>query len=462
MAITRRRFLAGMAGTAGALATAGALRGPAGRVLGATGRLPAPQSSGIDHIVVLCMENRSFDHMLGWVPGADGAQGGLQYRDPGGVAHSTYKLSPDWQGCALQDPDHSYDGGRAQLALGACDGFRSAYVDVGGVKQQFDDLPLGYYTADDLPASRALVENFTVCDRWFCSLLGPTYPNRIFTHAAATDRISNGLTPDVLLPTIWDSLQAAKVSCQYYFSDLPVLGLWGQKYYTISSGFETFLAQAASGQLPSYSYVDPFFLGEGQGGSNDDHPHADIRRGQALISLIVNTLMHGPLWSKTVLIITYDEWGGFYDHVRPPRFRDASTHVPNSKDTVTGFEDHAQAGFRVPTYIVSPFSPRGEVSHVVFDHTAIARFVEWRFGLQPLTVRDAASSNIADVLDFSAPNLTPPVVPSVLDPGPHVCGVPATGLPVGSMGASAGAEDTFWHELAASPQLAAFNSRRSG
>jgi len=405
------------------------------------------------------MENRSFDHMLGWVPDADGAQAGLHYRDLSGASHPTHRLTPDWQGCALQDPDHSYDGGRAQLNGGGNDGFRGGYTDVSKAAVRFDDLALGYYTADDLPTSRALASGFTVCDRWFCSLLGPTYPNRIFTHAAATDRISNTSTTSTL-PTIWDGLQAAGVTGNYFFSDLPLLALWGTKYVNISEDIGVFLAKAASGQLPQFSYVDPNFGGEGQGTSNDDHPHADIRRGQALISLVVNTLMQSPAWSKTVLVITYDEWGGFYDHVRPPRFPDASTHVPNTVDTITGFEDHGQAGFRVPTYIVSPFAPRGRVSHRVLDHTAIPRFVEWRFGLSPLTVRDAASANLAELLDFSAPNLTPPAVPTVIDPGPHVCGTPD--LPAGSMGASAAAEDSFWHELAATPQMSAFRARRNG
>ncbi|HXA27421.1 MAG TPA: alkaline phosphatase family protein [Candidatus Angelobacter sp.] len=460
MAITRRRFLAGAAGTAaGALVGAGALHRTAGRVLGSTGRLPSPGSSGIDHIVVLCMENRSFDHMLGWVPDADGAQAGLRYRDLSGALHSTHRLTPDWQGCALQDPDHSYDGGRAQLNGGGNDGFRAGYKDVTNTQVAFDDLPLGYYTADDLPASKALAAGFTICDRWFCSLLGPTYPNRIFTHAAATDRITNTSTTSTL-PTIWDSLQTAGVTCNYFFSDLPLLALWGTKYVGISEDIGVFLAKAASGQLPQFSYVDPNFGGEGQGTSNDDHPHADVRRGQALISLIVNTLMQSPAWSKTVLVITYDEWGGFYDHVRPPRFPDASTHVPNTVDTITGFEDHGQAGFRVPAYIVSPFAPRGRVSHRVLDHTAIPRFVEWRFGLPALTVRDAASANLAELLDFRAPNLTPPSVPTVLDPGPHACGTPD--LPAGSMGASMAAEDTIWHELAATPQMNAFRARRNG
>ena len=151
MAITRRRFLAGAAGTAaGALVGAGALHRSAGRVLGSTTRLPSPASSGIDHIVVLCMENRSFDHMLGWVPDADGAQAGLHYRDLSGASHPTHRLTPDWQGCALQDPDHSYDGGRAQLNGGGNDGFRGGYTDVSKAAVRFDDLALGEHGAGDL------------------------------------------------------------------------------------------------------------------------------------------------------------------------------------------------------------------------------------------------------------------------------------------------------------------------
>src|SRR6202008_4645949 len=121
---------------------------------------------------------------------------------------------------------------------------------------------------------------------------------------------------------------------------LPLLALWGAKYVPISRPFETFFAQAASDTLPAYSYLDPSFLGEDQGGSNDDHPHADIHRGQALLSRIVQAVTQSPAWPSTVLVITYDEWGAFFDHVRPPRFPDAFR--PTAK------EDHGQSGFRVP------------------------------------------------------------------------------------------------------------------
>jgi phospholipase C len=424
--LSRRTFLAAAAAGGGALATRGL---PLARAASPrSNKLPDPKASGLEHIVVLCMENRSFDHYLGWVRGADGRQAGLQYADDAGVVHETHHLQ-DWQGCGFADPDHGYKGGRVQLNGGACDGFR---------KGRNDDFALGYYTRDDLETTAALVDGFTIFDGWFCGILGPTYPNRFYTHAAATDRISNTMDTSVL-PTIWDRLADAGVPASYYFSDLPFLALWGEKYAPIARPFDTFFAQAASGTLPAYSYLDPFFLGEGQGGSNDDHPHADIRRGQALISSVVRAVTSSPLWSKTALLITYDEWGGFFDHVAPPSLPDS--FVPTAQ------EEHNTAGFRVPTYLVSPFAPRGKVAHGQFDHSSLLKLVEWRFGLPALNVRDAAARNPATAFDWSAPNLIAPSVPLVLDPGPHLCGDEVNGM-IG--------EDPFWEELAASPALRAF------
>lgn len=433
--ISRRQFVAGAGAGAVGLAVGGgwrqsaraATKGPK-PIAGA--KLPDPKSSGIDHIVFLCMENRSFDHFLGWVPRADGQQAGLTYLDDAGQPHTTHHLT-DWQGCGFNDPDHGYGGGRVQLNGGLCDGFR---------RGDNDDFALGYYTRADLPTTSALVDSFTICDGWFASILGPTYPNRFYTHAAATDRISN--TTDIsALPTIWDRLSAAGVPASYYFSDLPFVGLFGPRMLPISRRIESFYIDAAAGTLPSFSYLDPYFLGEDQGGSNDDHPHADIRRGQAFVSQVVRAVTQSPLWSRTMLIVTYDEWGGFFDHVRPPILPD--DFVP------TATEEHNTAGFRVPTYLISPFSPKGRVAHRQMDHTSMLKLLEWRFGLPPLSARDRAATNPATVLDFSRPNLKAPDIPLVLDPGPHICGSPDIGM---------AAEDPMWRELASSSWMRSFES----
>src|SRR5437660_1414712 len=168
--ITRREFIVGAAGAAGTLAVSGNAR------VGAWPRpvprpLPPPGQSEIDHIVVLMMENRSFDHYLGWLPGADGKQAGLTYRDRAGRAHPTHHLT-DFQNCAHPDPDHSYDGGRIQLDGGKCDGFlRSG---------ENDSFAIGFYTQSDLALYSKAVPRWTTFDRYFCSFMGPTFPNRLY------------------------------------------------------------------------------------------------------------------------------------------------------------------------------------------------------------------------------------------------------------------------------------------
>ena len=291
MSVSRRELLAGAVATGAVAAATGigsswAGAAPAWRPHHKP-RLPEPNHSGLDHIVVLLMENRSFDHFLGWVPGRAGEQHGLRYPDDAGVLHPTHHLH-EWQGCGFNDPDHSYTGGRVQLDNGLLDGFR---------RGRNDDFALGYYKRRDLATMSQLVRHFTVCDRWFASILGPTFPNRLYTHSASTDRISN--TFDLVsLPTIWDRLAAAGVSANYYYSDLPILALYGGKYDPIQKKIDTFFTDAAAGTLPSYSYVDPLFIGEAEGSSNDDHPHADIRRGQNLIGRVVQALTESPQWKQ--------------------------------------------------------------------------------------------------------------------------------------------------------------------
>src|SRR5439155_874573 len=191
-------FLQGAAATAGALALGGLGRVRGG--LAQTAVLPPPALSGIEHVVLLMMENRSFDHFLGWLPGADGMQAGLTYLDRAGVPHSTHRLAPDYQGCGHPDPDHSYEGGRIEYDNGAADGWLRAGAN--------DDYAIGYYTRKDLTFLGRAAPDWTACDRYFAAILAETFPNRIYQHAAQTDRIRN--TMDVsTLPTIWDRLAAA-------------------------------------------------------------------------------------------------------------------------------------------------------------------------------------------------------------------------------------------------------------
>jgi phospholipase C len=387
--LSRRGFLG--AAAAAALSTQPLVRS----ALAAPARLPRPGRSGIDHVVLVMMENRSFDHLLGWLPHADGQQAGLSYLDSNGVAHQTFALAPDFQGCAYRDPDHSYDGARVEWNNGNCDGWL-----------RVNDLySIGYYRRQDLPFLGKLAPAFTTCDRFFASILGPTFPNRFYSLSAVTDRLSN-IQSRVDLPTIFDRFAAKKIPAAYYYGNFAFLLLY-QRYNAISHPHTRFFAQCKTGKLPAFSYIDPSYTFSDSGPAsgnqgNDDHPHADIRAGEYFMSQIYNAVVRSPAWPRTLLIFTFDEWGGFFDHVPPPA-------APDVKP------EYQQRGFRVPCILVSPFARRGAVAHGVYDHTSILKLLEWRFGLAPLSVRDAHAANLANALDFShrnvhAPRITAPVL----------------------------------------------------
>jgi phospholipase C len=377
--LSRRQFLAVAGGALGAL-------GSVARAAPAGARLPAPARSGLDHIVVVMVENRSFDHLLGWLPGADGKQAGLSYLDRSGVAHSTYGLAPDFQGCGHEDPDHSYGGSRIAYDGGRCDGFLRA----GG-----NDLyTIGYYTKDDLPFLGAAAPAWTVCDRYFASILGPTFANRMYVHAGRTDRTTNVPVPSSLR-TIWDLLREHRISARYYRRNFSFLGLWGAKYSRITRSYADFLRDCRTGKLPAVAYLDPAYTLPVLGLGSDYHPGSDIRAGEWFLSLVFSAVTSSPAWPRTLLVITFDEWGGFFEHVPPQHAPDVAAR-------------YSLRGFRVPTLLVSPYARRGHVDHGVYDHTSILKLIEWRFGLPALAPRDRAARNLAAALDFSQRDLRAP------------------------------------------------------
>jgi phospholipase C len=273
-----------------------------------------------------------------------------------------------------------------------------------------DVFSIGYYGEQDIPFLANLARSYTTCDRYFVSFLGPTFPNRLFLHAAQTDRLGDSIA-FTSLPTIWDRLAAAGVSGRYYFNNVPVLVLWDTKYLGISRTFDDFKSDASNGTLPAVAYLDPRFTTIDDGLGNDDHPHADIRRGDRFLHDAFEAVANGPDWSSTVFIVTFDEWGGFFEHVPPPRATAANnvdTDVVNGKTLL---------GFRVPTIIASPFTRGVEnnpsVSHLVFDHTSILKLIEWRWGLAPLSPRDASNdiANLALALNFNQPVVSLPTLP---------------------------------------------------
>ncbi len=365
MTIDRREFIkrAGMLGGAAAAATAlpGCRRlfGKFGPHLNGPGMLQIPaQHSPVDHVVVLMMENRSFDHWLGWLAEDHGylEAGRRRYGrsfNVDGNQHQTFQgatgpvqterlvTNPDqtapYQGCGFGDPGHSWTQGRAQRDGGfLAPGSRN------------DEFALGYYIDDDLPFTSQLAKSFTTFDRYHASLLGPTWPNREYLHSAQSGgQMSNDLpVAGLSWETIWNRLIAANVPSRYYYSDLPFLALFGPSVAPVLSPIENYYADSAAGTLPNVTFLDPKFVGPEQ---CDDHPLADIRRGQAFTRDTFKAFAQSKHWHNGAFIITYDEWGGFFDHVAPPQFAD-------DRASTVDAQNFGQGGFRVPTIVASPFA----------------------------------------------------------------------------------------------------------
>jgi phospholipase C len=410
--LRRREFLQRAAMTAGLAAGLSTVLDPDILLADAARRqkrvpLPSRRNLPIDTFVVLMMENRSFDHYLGWLPGADGHQAGLSYVDMQGLSHATHALGTDYQGCAHPDPDHGWDDGRIHVAGGRMDGFLKS--------SHNDEFALGYYGPGDLGFLPAAARTFTTYDRMFCSLLASTFPNREYMHAAESyGKKDNSIPSSPGFPdnTIFAALSKAGVSSRYFFSDIPVSALWGAPGLARSGRVQEYYERCASGTLPAVSFVDPSFANEEGGTSGDEHPHGDVRVGQAFMSDVVHAFLESPQFKRGALFVVYDEWGGFFDHVRPPR-------MPDQRNSTNVAEDYGQTGIRVPGVAISPYARRNHVSHMTCTPVSILKMISYRFGLAPLNRRLAYSPNIARSFDWeSKPRLSQPGLPTPV----HVVG----------------------------------------
>jgi phospholipase C len=440
--LNRRRFLQIAAASSG-LAATDLLRQA---VANASSTIRAGGSRGVRHVVVLMMENRSFDHFLGWLPGADGRHDLTFVSAVDGNTYPNYPLAPDFQGCGYSDPDHSWEGWLVQYNHGRLDGFLKRPTtppDNPGVKRAAaNTFPVGYYTnlhpdgtrkaLPDLPVIGALAEQYTTLDRYFCAFAGETYPNRFYQHAGRTDRDHNSELPSKL-PTIWDQLSPIPNSHGiptggYYYRDLPFLALWASpaigpgatfKYQAFFHPFSdadaataalsagtSFVAACENHTLPNVCYVDPAFDNEATGTAGDDHPLGDIRLGERFIADAYHALADNGYLDDTVLVVTFDEWGGFYDHVPPPRVIDDTNpadviHAGDSTTPTDGrhYPNYRQLGFRVPSLVVTNLAlPHRVVHDGPFEHCSTLALIESTFGLKPLTARDEHARNLRDVL----------------------------------------------------------------
>jgi phospholipase C len=434
----------------------------------------------IKHIVVLMMENHSFDNYLGTLGRGEGLPLGddgtpdAENPDSAGTMVRSHHANSTVQ--APEVPCQSWSASHAQWASGKMNGFVTAAERA--APEGDKTAAMSYWTGQDLPFYHGLARTFPLADRWFSSCLGPTFPNRRFLLAGTAnglmddlpinlvDRPRNGTIMDVLtrhgiswvnyrpasseqsefrrytryrrrrkrhhLTSLRRSLRNPGYAFQrdlQFTAALYPLGMAG--YLTHVRGIEQFFADAESGNLPSFCIVDPDFR------SFSEESPQDIRKGESFAAEVVNRVMHGPGWADTLLIWTYDEHGGYYDHVVPPqavppddvRGRSRVAHpclvrsvlkvlypsyVRHAEQLVAGPDGYDTYGFRVPAVIVSPYARPDCVLSDVFDHTSVLKLVEEKWNLPALTRRDAAATAPLGALDLAAPPafLAPPTLPA--------------------------------------------------
>lgn len=380
----------------------------------------SPPRNMIDHVVVLMQENRSFDSYLGQLhdsgqPDAEAEPSTASNPNPLDPSGPPVTRFHQTQYCEVADLEHSWDAGHQEWDGGAMDGFTAANA---VRSDRTGSRAMGYYTADELPYYYGLFGTFATADHYFSSVQGPTFPNRFFLLAGTSfGHIRNELPPlnGFTQRSIFNLLDEAGVSWHVYYSDpLP----FADEFAYVRAHSEGHLfpiaqyyADAAAGQLPAVSFVDPILAGDAAA-ANDEHPPSNVQVGEAFAAGVVDALFHSPQWTSSALFLVYDESGGFYDHVPPPPAPVPDDIAPMLRpgDTAGTFDRY---GFRVPAVVVSPYARRHFVSHATYDHTSVLRFIETRFGLPPLTRRDAAADPMSSMFDFStAAFATPPPLPA--------------------------------------------------
>jgi len=411
-----------------------------------------PATNGkIEHVFVLMLENRSYDHLLGFSPieGADAATGlptranALTGSETNTWSGKTYQVATGAPYVMPVDPGHELRDVVAQLAgAGASynpagpfpnidnSGYVANYAASGGGASPGDVMKC--YAADNLPVINALAREFVLCDNWHASMPGPTWPNRMFVHAASSGGLDH--SPTVLEIVQWESVQGFAFTNGTLFDRLAEGGqtrrLYGGDDFPMVAAlkgigladvrrYENFAADLQQDQFPfTYVFIEPSYdvFHEYRSG-NSQHPLGDVRRGEALIKSTYEAIRNSPHWDHSLLIVTWDEHGGFFDHGVPPA-------APPPGDTAQ-FSVHNREGFRfdlygprVPALIVSPMIPKNLIDHRVYDHTSIPATVEALFDLPPMTARDRLANRLNTLLTLAEPRTDAPTsLPGAMEAG---------------------------------------------
>jgi phospholipase C len=390
----------------------------------------------VNHIVVLMLENRSFDHMLGFLslPPEEGGAGRTDVDGLSGPARNfneyegkSYPIEQFGKGRLVksQDPDHSGAGVEKQIA-GGMGGFVSNYAETRNPKATAPKPgdPMRYQARANVPMFDFLAQEFAICDRWFCSVPGSTWPNRL-TSLTGEARSKDNHEPPLYSRRSFVRSLPRDLDWRWYSSDPGSLRLVDDRYrvgWEDNFGYvekptavqpHTFYADAIGGRLPSLAWIDPNFVDlGGLVGADDDHPPTDVMAAQSFVLKIYNVLSKSPTWAETLFVVVYDEHGGFYDHLDPTR------GLPEEFAERAEFESF---GPRVPALVISPLVERGAVfgsqqgddPSFFFDHCALIKTILLRFaaddcsGLPP---RVASASHLGHLLTAPVAR-KPPVVP---------------------------------------------------
>ncbi len=419
--------LAGAAAVGLAPGAASATSRPRSKTPG-PGTLPNPSAPAgtdqiplIKNIVIVMLENHSYDNILGMMPGrGDGFVLGADGKPTASNPWPTSSVFPPPSKDAVlhafpmpnpcQQPAHPYNTWEA---------FKVSYAggrNNGFVKSQSGPVSMGYFEPSVLPFTNSMAATFPVCDRYFCSVGAQTYPNRRFLMGGT----SLGLVNDVLNSdrppngTMFEALNAHGISWKNYYSSLPSALIWSYLGGSVVPNLikiSQFFMDAATNNLPAVSLVDPDF-----GTQSEENPQ-DVQFGEQFLAQVVQAVMSSPQWPHTMLVWCYDESGGYYDHVPPPKAvrPDGVAPMLSAGDRPGSFNRY---GFRVPAGVVSPYARPDYVSHVVHDHTSVLKLIETKWNLPALTYRDANADNLLDTVDLTAPPafLTPPTLAAAPDP----------------------------------------------
>jgi phospholipase C len=370
---------------------------------------PIASEIPIDNVVVLMLENRSFDHLLSDLASvgqtdADVAPADASNPDPSGQPVARHRIGA----YCFEDTNHEWQGSHEEWNGGKNDGFARVNATPGDPS---GSRAMSWFGAADLPFLYGLAGAYAIGDRYFASVMGPTDPNRSFLYAGSSfGRTGSGIIGDQVT-TLFDALDRAHVSWAEYHEDVPPSAVLIDSFARhfnqgVYPEIASFYDDAAHGRLPHVSFVDA--KEQGTASRDDDHPPGDPQVGDQLISRVVGALTSSPQWPHLVLFVVFDEHGGLYDHVPPPSACPPDAIAPMGDALGYGFD---RLGFRVPLIVVSPYARRHFVSHVVHDHTSIVRFIETRFSIPALSARDANADPMLELFDFAHPETAPAPLP---------------------------------------------------